>query len=235
MIRRPRLRLLPALLITASACTKSPSPAGSTSAVTTSSALRASPEVPPTRTPPEPEATVTSPPPIVVAAPSSEPKAPSPGGKVTNNAPLSIQFHAREMSTLHNGSDRAFFILHDNYLQPSRLEVTPSNGTPAAAFDTRSVKKFDATIRKEKFRRVEPNSDLPLFALRVTPQEGGFELRWGPFRIGPLPAGTYSASVVWEAREAQYFDDASGKNVKLEGAFVGTVRSPPIPLQLPLP
>jgi hypothetical protein len=139
------------------------------------------------------------------------------------------------MSTLHNGTDRSFWILHDTYLQPSRLEVTQSDGTLAAVFDTRTIKKFDATIRKEKFREIQPNSELPLFQLRVTQQDGSFELRWGPFRIGPLPAGSYSATVTWEARETQYFDDASGKKVTLEGAFVGTVRSPSIPLRLPLP
>lgn len=222
-------------LLTTSACTKSPSPAGSTSAVTTSPALRASAEATPTRAPPEPEATVTAPPAMAVAAPSSEPEVPSPGGKVTNSAALSIQFHPRGMSTLHNGTDRSFWILHENHLQPSRLEVTQSDGTLAPVFDTRTVKKFDATVRKEKFRHIEPNSELPLFELRATQQEGAFELRWGPYRIGPLPAGSYSATVIWEAREAQYFDDASGKQKTLEGAFVGTVRSPAIPLRLPLP
>jgi hypothetical protein len=233
------LRLLLSLLLTASACTKSPSPAESTSGVTGSPALRASAEPSSARTPPEPASTApvaeTAPPAQAAAAPSFEPAAPAPGGKVTNSAPWSIQFRAREMSTLHNGTDRSFWILHDTYLQPSRLEVTQPDGTIAAAFDTRATKKFDATIRKENFRQIEPNSELALFDLRVTPQGDAFELRWGPYRIGPLPPGSYQATVIWEARETQYFDDASGKKKTLEGAFVGTVRSPAVPLRLPLP
>lgn len=151
-----------------------------------------------------------------------------------NSTPCSIEFEASKLATLRNHSDRAFWILHDSYLQPSRLEVTQADGSLAPSFDTRATKKFDNTVRKSAFRRLDPGGELPLFQLSVSETDSAYELRWGPYRIGPLPRGKYSAAVVWEAHETHYFDEESQKKRALDGAFVGTVRSATVAFDLPL-
>ncbi len=172
--------------------------------------------------------------PLPPTAPSAEPSPTLARGNVTNDATWTIEFQASQMSTLRNGTQQGFWILHDNYLQPSLLEVRGVDGKHAPSFDTRTNKKFDNTVRQSAYRRIESGAELPLFQLRVVECDAEFELRWGPFRIGPLPAGKYSATVSWQAHETQYFDDASGQKRTLEGAFVGSVRSPATAFELPL-
>ncbi len=144
-----------------------------------------------------------------------------------NDATWTIQFDATRMSTLHNGTQQGASVLHDTYFQPSRLEVHSLDGRLAPSFDTRANKKFDNTVRESAYRRIEGGAELPLFQLRTVERDTEFELRWGPFR-------KYSATVVWEAHETEYVD-ASGKKRTLAGVVVGTVRSPAMAFELPLP
>jgi hypothetical protein len=137
------------------------------------------------------------------------------------------------MSVARNQTARAYSVLHDQWLQPSRLEIRDTSGVLAPEIDERARMKFDNTVRKASFRRVEPGQELPLFEL-VTQRRGeGWELGWGPFRVGPLPAGRYTAVVVWESRVNRYFDDASSRTRVLPDALIATVRSERTPLRLP--
>ena len=151
-----------------------------------------------------------------------------------NSAICTIEFEPSKVATLRNHGDRALWILHDDYLQPSRLEVKQADGSLAVTFDTRSNKKFDNTVRKSAFRRLEAGAELPLFELHSSERESAYVLEWGPYRIGPLPRGQYTATIVWESRETHYWDDDTQKKRTLEGAFVGTLRSAPVTLSLPL-
>jgi hypothetical protein len=90
--------------------------------------------------------------------------------------------------------------------------------------------KFDNTIRKEAFVRVESGGELPLFPLQIAPRAEQFELTWGPYVIGPLPPGHYLGTVIFEAREDHYFDEATRTKRRLDGAWIGTVRSVPAPI-----
>jgi hypothetical protein len=92
--------------------------------------------------------------------------------------------------------------------------------------------KFDNTVRKEAFVRVESGGELPLFALQINPRADQLELGWGPYVIGPLPAGRYVGSVIFESREDHYFDETTHAKRKLDDAWVGTVRSDPVPITL---
>lgn len=84
------------------------------------------------------------------------------------------------------------------------------------------------------FRRLDAGATLPLFQLEAIERGSDFELRWGPFRIGPLPRGSYTATVVWESRETHYLDEDTQKKRPQEAAFVGTLRSAATAFQLPL-
>jgi len=147
---------------------------------------------------------------------------------------FSIELDPSKTATLKNQSGQTYFILHDAYLQPSRLEVTGADGSLAPSVDSRATKKFDNTVRKSAFRRLDAGATLPLFELEAIERESAFELRWGPFRIGPLRRGSYTATVVWDSRETHYLDEDTQKKRVQEGAFVGTVRSAAVSFRLPL-
>jgi hypothetical protein len=223
-----RALLLALPLLWLDACAKGPSTAGSSSAA-------AAGELPPA--PPLASAGAASPATgaaAVAPAPASKPEpmpAPS-GGTMTNDAKWTIHFDPQGISTLRNGTGRAYSVLHDSNLQPSRLEVTDAQGKVAPVFDQRSIMKFDNTVRKEAFVRIESGAELPLFPLRINPREDRFELGWGPFLIGPLPVGHYTGTVIFEAREEHYFDEATRTKKRLGDAWVGTVRSAPAPIML---
>jgi hypothetical protein len=150
------------------------------------------------------------------------------------DSPWSIHFQPAGMSTLRNHTGREHWVLHDQRLQPSRLEVKDEGGQVQPVTDRRAVMKFDNTVRKEHFVRVENGGEMPLFQLRIEAGGGEFALGWGPYRVGPLKAGTYTATVIFEARKDRAFDEEKNKDVPVDGALIGTLRSDPVQLRLPL-
>jgi hypothetical protein len=153
---------------------------------------------------------------------------------VISDSAWSIHFAPAGASALRNRTGRAYRVLHDHFLQPSRLEVTDAHGTVVPTSDERATMKFDTRARQEAFVEVGDGGELPLFQLRIEGGANRYSMAWGPFRIGPLEAGTYTATVIFEARRDRGFDEAQGKDVPIKDAWIGSVRSAPLTLRLPL-
>ena len=164
-------------------------------------------------------------------APPPEPAARS--QSMPSDAPVLLEWSATGPAVLRNRSTEAFWVLHDQFLQPSALELRTSDGKLLSATDSRANKKFDNTVHRESFQRLEPGAELPLFELRVVPRGELFELKFGPFRFFSVPRGQYQARVVWESTRDRYLDPATGKLQALPGVWLGKVSSNPIELTLP--
>ena len=169
-----------------------------------------------------------------VAATASAGVTLTPGHTTPHAIRFTIQFNPLGMSVLRNQTAGAYWVLHDARLQSSQLEVRDAQGNLVPCFDERAIEKFDNTVRRSAFRKVEAGGELPLFEL-VARQHGElWQLRWGPFVCTALPAGNYTGLVVFESRVNQYFDEGSRTKRKLPNTWLGTVRSDTVGFRLPL-
>jgi hypothetical protein len=146
------------------------------------------------------------------------------------SAPLEIRLTATKngvRATLRNLSSTTQTVLHDSLLQPSSLELTGPGGSVITPFDSRSIKKFDNTVRESSFTDIGAGKEIPLFDAEV--QNG--ELRWGPYQYKKLAPGTYTAKAVFHSAVDSYQDGGSTK--KKAGVWLGTVTSAPVTFQVP--
>ena len=159
---------------------------------------------------------------------TSPPKAPM------NTATFEIRLTAAGptlTAVLHNGSSGQRAVVIDSRLQPPELVLTGPAGV-VQPFDTRSVQKFDNTVRKGSFTTVAAGADEPLGRASVQGSGGSASLQWGPYRFESLPAGTYTAKVVLRSVKDAYEDD-QGKSVKAPDVWTGTVTSNEVSFQVP--
>ena len=169
------------------------------------------------------------------AAPSPSTVAPQAtppsGGKPVNTAAVyEIRLESPApgalRATLRNTSGAVQHVLHDAYRQPSSLQLVDAGGRAVEAFDTRTVKKFDATVVREQFTDLGPGREVVLFDEKVTSGDRGKKLRWGPYEL------TVGARVVWKSAVDTY-DDGAGGHLKLGGVWLGSVTSNEVDLRVP--
>jgi hypothetical protein len=95
--------------------------------------------------------------------------------------------------------------------QPSRLVLVGPGGQVVDVFDSRSIKKYDTTIRCDELQTIPAGVEIDIGSVRVKRSDQGFALTWGPFEYIKLPAGIYTAQVVWKSTAARCFDDKTGQ------------------------
>ncbi len=159
---------------------------------------------------------------------TSPPKAPM------NTATFEIRLTASGptlTAVLHNASSGQRAVVIDSRLQPPELVLTGPGGA-VQPFDTRSVQKFDNTVRKGSFTSVAAGADEPLGRASVQGSGGSASLQWGPYRFESLAAGTYTAKVVLKSVKDAYQDD-QGNSVKVPDVWTGTVTSNEVSFQVP--
>jgi hypothetical protein len=131
-------------------------------------------------------------------------------------------------ATIKNVASSPQPLLHNTDLQPSNLELTAPDGARPAPFDSRSIKKFDNTVYAESFTSIPAGQQTQLFEERI--KKG--ELTWGPYRWTKLPAGAYTARVVFVSAIDSYKDD-TGKQVRRPGVWLGCIESNAVEFKMP--
>jgi hypothetical protein len=155
---------------------------------------------------------------------------------MSNDTPFEIRLMGEKgpalRAVLINHSDVPQVILHDPKLQPSRLDLNGPDGEPVDAFDSRRVKKFDNTIRCEQLRTIPAPGEIEFGAVRFRRGGQGYAVTWGPFEFEDLPAGAYTARIVWESTADSCLDESTQEQRKLR-LWLGEVRSNEVTLRLP--
>ena len=137
-------------------------------------------------------------------------------------------------ASLVNRSSEEQAFLHDPYLQPSRLVLTNAKGDTLRAFDTRSIKKYDTTVYRSHYRRLDPDEAIVLLEAPFEPDDAGlYAIRWGPFAYAKLPAGRYTAEVEWNSGIDTWRDRTSGRDGRIESVWMGRIASNRVDVVLP--
>ena len=136
-------------------------------------------------------------------------------------------------AVLVNRSRKVQAILHDTELQPSRLLLFDAQGAAIDPFDSRSIKKYDATVYDYSFQNLAPGQELKLFAARFQRSGKGASVSWGPFEFEELPAGVYAAKIVWESRIEAYLDEGTQEVRRLPSVWLGSLESNTVTVRLP--
>jgi hypothetical protein len=126
----------------------------------------------------------------------------------------------------NTGGDRA--VLHSANLQPSRVILTGSSGKEITPFDERTRRKFDRTVRASMFKRVPTGGELELGSQQFRKvADRLYELRWGPYHYREVPAGDWTASIIFECKIDKPSDGGHVPN-----AWSGKAVSNPVNIRL---
>jgi len=99
---------------------------------------------------------------------------------------------------LRNTSKSTLTIVHDPFVQPSRLSLSV-NGRAIKPADMREVERYSTTVSEDQMQRLEPGRSLEIFKALVDRRERGARIQWGPYEFDRLEGGVYSARVDWVA------------------------------------
>jgi len=143
---------------------------------------------------------------------------------------LELQADGRAFLTNTSGSTQ--WVLHDTWLQPSRLVIQLDDGSEVQAYDTRSAMKYDNTVYRSSFEALSPGERKALFRIEVRRGRDGPALLWGPFEYSGLARGRYRMHVVWDSELNRYYDEATQTVETLPDVALGTFRSPAIDYEL---
>jgi hypothetical protein len=124
------------------------------------------------------------------------------------------------------------WLLHDDHLQPSTLELVSSTGSLHKPYDARMIQKEDNTPYCRLFQEIEPGKKLELGAVRFQKSRDGYTGQWGPFHFDELPADDYQARIIWHSERTQCFDESTRQMRKLPFVWRGVVRSNQVTLRL---
>jgi len=135
-------------------------------------------------------------------------------------------------AVLVNHSQVSQTILHHHLLQPSRLDLVGQRNMRIEPFDSRSIKKYDATIYCGYFKSLAPGKEIELGSIRFKRAGQIFTANWGPYEFEELIAGTYTARVIWESAANTCVDEDTGQLRRLPTVWQGQLISNEVNLQL---
>ena len=125
---------------------------------------------------------------------------------------------------MRNNSAEPRAVLHDAFIQPSKLVLSDSTGRTLEPFDMRQIEKFDPTVRREMFIVIPAKGEHQLISAQFRRTEKGYRLLWGPFDFKDVPAGAYQARLEWESKIDTFTDD-SGRQDRMVGLWKGNLVS----------
>ena len=131
--------------------------------------------------------------------------------------------------TLSNRGPAERKILHSPNLQPSKLILRPGSGpgVELAAFDERTRRKFDRTVRRAMFTTLAPGTTLELGRELFAKVGETYQLRWGPFVYQEIPSGNCKVSAVFLSATTEATDGP------VSGAWKGSLTSNEVIVSLP--
>ena len=110
---------------------------------------------------------------------------------------IALSYRANRLSaTITNESDADMLVLHHPRKQPSQLELRSKEGS-LRPFDTRSRKKFDATVYPADFATLTPGESMEIGDAGIERRDGDYAVQWGPFQFTELAPGSYAAKLIW--------------------------------------
>lgn len=105
-------------------------------------------------------------------------------------------------AVLRNTSKAALAIVHDPFVQPSRL-LLYAKGREIKPADMRELERYSSAIGEDQLQRLEPGKSIEIFKALVDRRSNGARIQWGPFEFEGLASGVYSARVEWVATYAK--------------------------------
>ena len=159
-------------------------------------------------------------------------------GKMENHVLFEISLSIIDgpglMAILRNRSSVERTLLHDTYLQPSEVVLINTSGQVVVPFDTRSIKKYDATVYRFSYTKLPPGGEMVLYEECFKARgNNDYELWWGPYHFEHLPSGIYKTYVIWKSEVDSWVDQESGAQGQMEGIWIGSVKSNQVELRLP--
>ena len=123
--------------------------------------------------------------------------------------------------TLSNRGPAPRTILHSANLQPSKLLLRHGSGSgiEPVAFDERTRRKFDRTVRRAMFTTLAPGATLELGREQFVKVGNSYQLRWGPFVYQQIPAGNCKVSALFLSAIVEATD------APVSGAWKGSITS----------
>ena len=123
-------------------------------------------------------------------------------------------------------------LLHEPHLQAITLELITSTGNRHKPYDSRMIKKYDATPYCYLFQTLAPGKKLGLGSVRFQKSRDGYSGEWGPFVFDEVPAGKHLARVSWHSELVQCLDPSTRQMRKLPSIWRGIVHSNEVTLRL---
>jgi hypothetical protein len=155
------------------------------------------------------------------------------GSRTGNPFEIRLSASGSELrAVIINRSSSEQRLLHEPHLQVSTLELTSATGSHHKPYDSRLIKKFDATPYCYLFQTLGPGKKRGLGSVRFRKSRDGFAGEWGPLNFEELPAGDYQARVVWHSEQVQCFDGSTRQMRKLPSIWRGIVHSNQVTLHL---
>jgi len=155
------------------------------------------------------------------------------GSKTGNPFEIRLTVSGSELKALLvNLSKAEQMLVHDTYLQASVLELVPSNAGQHKPYDSRMIKKYDATPYCRLFLTLAPGKKLVLGSVRFKKSRDGYAGDWGPFHFDEMPAGDYRAQVTWQNERTQCLDEDTRQMRKFPSLWRGRVLSNQVTLRL---
>lgn len=105
-------------------------------------------------------------------------------------------------AVLRNTSKDTLIIVHDPFVQPSRLLLS-LKGKQIKPSDMRELERFSSNVAEDHIQRLAPGKSIEIFKAFVDRRENGARIQWGPFEFEGLASGLYSARIEWVATYAK--------------------------------